>query len=548
MDIRSVVAAARRQWWVVLQAVVLIAAISLWFDSQKVPVYQASARLLVTSPDSSRFGSSAAYAQVQSVVIRSEPVAAEASKLLEGQPEPQSLLGSIFVQTAQVAEIVQIVATRDDPASAVDIANAFALGYIEYQRNSAVSGQQRTQENLQARLGDLQSRISVLNGALGPDTDDPALEAERSALLSQYGVVFSRLQELEFSQPSGEASAQIIAISRGAAPIGGSTPFRAGVMGAGLGFILGAGLALLREHLDDRIRTRGDAEAATGLTVLGELPEDRQSAKNPNHVAIVDRSQSPLAERVRSLRSTIDLLGPTEGTRRILVTSASAGDGKSLISQNLAAAYAQAGYQTLLVGADLRRSRLGILEVPADAKGLGDLISSEDTSHHSVNGNGNGNEGTHSVLPQDLDTYVRPTRQAGLAVLPPGRVTTNAAALLASRRTTEVLDELASHFDVVVVDTAPTLVADAAALAPWADATLIVAKTGRSRARQLDQAMATLESPSVHILGVVLNRLRRSGDQSAYATYYGDPDDRSQRRGGSRRRAAQKRETQAAKP
>src|SRR5205823_6210785 len=125
-----------------------------------------------------------------------------------------------------------------------------------------------------------------------------------------------------------------------------------------VGLLLGLGFALLHEQLDDRIRSREDAETANGLTVLAELPYDEESASHPGVLAADARPLGQLTEATRSLRTSLEFLGVDEAIRTVVVTSPGPQDGKSLVAANLGAVYAQAGFRTVLVSADLRRPRI----------------------------------------------------------------------------------------------------------------------------------------------------------------------------------------------
>ena len=106
--------------------------------------------------------------------------------------------------------------------------------------------------------------------------------------------------------------------------------------------------------------------------MIGELP----FLEGTDGIATVSASRSVFSEAVRSLRTSIDFLGIDEPIRLLVVTSPSPGDGKSTVSSNLSAVYAQAGYRTLLVSADLRKPRLyQVFGYDRDRKGLSDLIA-----------------------------------------------------------------------------------------------------------------------------------------------------------------------------
>jgi capsular exopolysaccharide synthesis family protein len=181
--------------------------------------------------------------------------------------------------------------------------------------------------------------------------------------------------------------------------------------------------------------------------------------------------------------------------RRILVTSPNPGDGKTLTSVLLAASYAQAGFRTVLVAADLRHSdveRLLRVAEP-DPLGLSDALVSPSLS-------------LADSPEDDAPRHIVATDLANLWLLPAGTSAPNPTELLGSRRMTELLDELSLSFDIVVIDTAPVLpVADTRTLVESVDGVLLVSSIGASR-RDLARTRDILKLADVNWLGLVLNR------------------------------------------
>src|SRR5581483_7466596 len=158
--------------------------------------------------------------------------------------------------------------------------------------------------------------------------------------------------------------------------------------------------------------------------------------------------------------TSLTFLGVDEPVRRLLVTSPGQGDGKSFVAANLAASYAQAGFRTALVSA----------EAP------------------STNGHGKAGVGDAMVA-----VALRPTHIDGLLLLPTGKLPPNPAELLASKRTTAVLESLSRQVDVVIIDSPPILaVTDAAVLAPNSDGVILVAAPWRTRRGALARTAAML--------------------------------------------------------
>lgn len=264
-------------------------------------------------------------------------------------------------------------------------------------------------------------------------------------------------------------------------------------VGVGLlvGLIAGVGAALLRNSLDDTVRTGRELETAFGVPVLGAVPAGQAMRSG---LPVQDEPRSPASEAVRQIRTNVAFLSRERGQRLLVVTSALDQDGKTAVSINLALALALAGQRVVLVDADLRgrtiAERLG-LEAP---RGLAELLA----NHGRVEG----------FLQQWVGT--------GLEVLPSGEPPTNPSELLASARLRQIVAALRDRADVVVFD-APALLAssDAAVLCGLADGALVVVRSGRTSRPQLREALDRLNRVGATTVGFVLNFAARRGPHRA---------------------------------
>jgi succinoglycan biosynthesis transport protein ExoP len=210
------------------------------------------------------------------------------------------------------------------------------------------------------------------------------------------------------------------------------------------------------------------------------------------------------------LRTAIMFFGVRREERRILVTSPAQGDGKTLVSTLLAAAYAQAGFRTILISADLRRPGLEeLLGMDSRRHGLTDaLLLTPET------GRARARRGE-----ENLSTYVQETPLANLSVLTAGSIPPNPVELLSSVSMEALLDELASSFDILILDSAPLLpVSDTRTLVDKVDGVVLVTSIGQSK-RNIARAQDTLRPADVKWLGLVLNRVPASDESPAYTQY-----------------------------
>ena len=328
--------------------------------------------------------------------------------------------------------------------------------------------------------------------------------AERSATLAD-AVISSLSDVVERIAPEDElGNPTVVAttVAPAEVPAGPASPNVPLVLAAGLvvGLLAGLGLAWLRESLDTRVRDAEVLAELTDLPLVGSIPAWPESA---GRVVVAAAPYSPAAESFRQLRTNLQFLrvaeGGTPGDRRgahvLAVTSSLSGEGKSTVSANLATTLAETGARVLLVDADLRR--------PAVARVLGI----------------EGGVGLTTVLAgeADVDDVVQEWGGSGLAVLPSGAVPPNPAELLSSPAMRRLVSELRTRYEYVVVDTPPVLpVADASVLSRVVDGMVVVANARRVRRRQLTQGLGDLSRVSAHVLGVVLNQVRRDEESYSY--------------------------------
>ena len=216
--------------------------------------------------------------------------------------------------------------------------------------------------------------------------------------------------------------------------------------------------------------------------------------------------KSAAAEAFRTLRTNIQFAGLDQPCRSVVITSATAGEGKTTAVANFGLVAAQAGSRVCLVDSDLRR--------PA----LHRMFGLENT------------RGLTTALVQELPfaEVAQPTRIPHLSVLTTGPLPPNPAELVGSKRMRELLEAAASTFDLILCDSPPIIsVADGVALAAQCDGVILVVRAGKVAFDVIQRATSQIEAVKGRILGVILNSvdLRRDGYYNYYRyykTYYTD--------------------------
>jgi non-specific protein-tyrosine kinase len=250
------------------------------------------------------------------------------------------------------------------------------------------------------------------------------------------------------------------------------------LVGAVIGTFLGLSVALIRRSLDRSVRTREALEELTGLPLLGTVPYDKPSRRTPSLIPARPRGQ--VAEAVRQLRVNLRSAGIGSSRTSLLVTSAVAGEGKTSLVCNLAAAFGLEGDRVLMIDADLRRPSVGNYLGINPTSGLSTVLLGERQPHDAVE-----------------------SWRGGLFdVLASGPIPENPSELLGSKRTGVMLTELDGRYDVVLIDSPALLpVADGSVLARACDAVLLVVRRGRTPASEVTDALAALRAVSARVLG-----------------------------------------------
>jgi O-antigen/teichoic acid export membrane protein/Mrp family chromosome partitioning ATPase len=309
-------------------------------------------------------------------------------------------------------------------------------------------------------------------------------QAQFDAFRDRYRAKLADLERLrELAALRGPATVAHLPATQEQAsrPVGRTSAVGLGVLG---GLLAGILLALLLEAVRPRVTTAAEAALATGVDVLASVPKRRRwwswrgSGKQPD------------AEKdaYRRLALSLERQGLGRELSVVAVASAELREGKSAVAVGLARALAQPGRAVVVVSGDLRRPvierSLGLPEVP----GLGEYL---ETSGGDV----------ASLLVTVRDN---------LLLLPAGWAGRSPANLLARSNLSEAVERLRALNLVVLVDTpAARWWSDALAIAAEADATVLVARSGRSRWKPLAELAATLHRDRLPTLGVVLVGARR---------------------------------------
>jgi succinoglycan biosynthesis transport protein ExoP len=287
-----------------------------------------------------------------------------------------------------------------------------------------------------------------------------------------------------------------------------------------IGLVGGIGLAILREYLDNTVKTPDDVETLARLPSLAVVPQFAGSngtakkqgllqgfASSNGHEKRIELvaqhlPKSQMSEAFRALRTSILLSQADHPPQVILVTSALPREGKTTAAANLAVTLAQLGDRTVLVDADLRKPGVGRLLNLGSGKyaGLSSYLA--------------------GVSSLDLVTVPHPAIP-NLAAIPTGPLPPNPADLLSSHKFADAIAELRTKYKFIVIDSPPVMAAtDAVILSVQTDGVLLVVRSGETPKEAFTRTRDLLNSVKCRILGVVLNAVDSSAPDYYYSYRY----------------------------
>ena len=498
-------------------AAALVGGLAAAFSSgSPIPMYRATAQLYV-APASNP---TSAYQDVYLGQSLAKTYAQLATADVVLRPAMESVGLSSLNAFRALTEVTQLkdssilaVSFRDtDPERAAAAANAIAQSFITQGRNlqSALQGSAASQ--LDEQIAAVQSDIKAYDSQIGalrtenaarprPELQSQILQLDASRQSKQQTL--AQLLKTRDDMRLGAARADnTVYLWQPAAPPTGPEAVRAPIntlAGAGAAGLLTFGILLGVAYFDDRVRNVDELRAKLKLAPMAEVERSQSPGAFAGKLFLRDAPNSVESEAFRSLRTNVLFANVDHRPRRILVTSAMPLEGKSVVSANLALAFAQSGTKTVLIDADLRRPSQHRLFNLKSATGLTTLLMDP------------------ASVPVALEKF-RVTEH--LTVIPSGPLPPNPAELLSSARMASLLDQLSDSGETtVIVDTSPLLAApDAVALATMVDGTIFVVDSQRTHARVCRRALETLGSVRAVVLGAVLNNV--SGGQAYGFEYY----------------------------
>ncbi|MGN2485841.1 polysaccharide biosynthesis tyrosine autokinase [Acinetobacter calcoaceticus] len=364
---------------------------------------------------------------------------------------------------------------------------------------------------INGQLGAINKQIGELNSTLKqlPDVQRQYLQLYREVEVKTqlYTALLNSYQQLRIAK-AGEIG-NIRIVDTAIEPIAPIKPKKLQVLilSLFLGGFVGTILALMRNMLRTGIKDSSQIENELDLPVYATVPrspiqESRvKILKKKKNIPIlaVKNSDDIAIESLRSIRTAIHFALASAKNNIIMIAGPSPEVGKSFISTNLATIFAQGDKRVLLIDADMRRGYMHKY-FDVDVKpGLSELLSGQ----------------------ADLQKVLHKTQVANLDVITRGKSPTNPSEILSSNQFKELLEQLQSQYDHIIIDTPPVLaVTDGIIISQYTGVNLIVARYAKSQMKELELTLNRFEQAGVKVNGFILNDIQRASAGYGYGYNY----------------------------
>jgi polysaccharide biosynthesis transport protein len=444
----------------------------------------------VTAAHAKRLEAQSRLIQIQRAGLGRGRIGADLSTLPEVLQSPliQRLREQEADASRRLADLVSHYGDRYPAVINTRAELADVRGRIQGEVTKVASSLQNEVANEQEQEGSLNALLEKVKADNARSNVDEVqlheLEREAQANRTLYETLLQKLKETQSQQSFLQADADII--SPAATPSDPSFPQKAVLILISVltGAVLGALLALLCENMDVGLRSMEQVNQLLGLNPLGMIPALRVAGKSRRpEREVLDRPMSAYSEALRTIQTNFLLSDVDARPKTVLITSSLPNEGKSTIALSLAQTMAREGQRVLLIDSDLRRPTVHKLSGAPSEPGLVDWLLEK----------------------CPLEAVVHIQEEAGLHIMPAGRLPSVPPNLLGSQRFRQALRQVSEHYDVVLLDSAPVLaIADTSVLAALADKTIFVMHWATTSRKVAVSAVAQLHRAGADIAGAIL--------------------------------------------
>lgn len=348
------------------------------------------------------------------------------------------------------------------------------------------------------KLRGLRQQIQSLEAKLRslPGVERRLINIQRNYTLSENLYIYLLEKRAEAGITRASTTTDIVPVNPPRQAGGPITPkiLQNYALWGGAGLIIPFLIFVLIEVLNTRIQSREDVERITHIPFLGGIGH-KESTSN---LVVSEKPKSAIAESFRALRSNLNYFTANKDRKVFMITSSVSGEGKTFTTINLATVLALSGKNTIIIGADLRKPRLyNDFNLSNDA-GLSTYLS-----------------GMHG-----MEQIIQHTGIAHLDLISGGPVPPNPSELILSDRMDDLMKELVTRYEFVLLDTPPlALITDGLVLSKYVDHTIYLVRQNYTPKGMLHAVDEMYQMGKLRNISLVLNDVYRSGPGYGYGNY-----------------------------
>lgn len=342
-----------------------------------------------------------------------------------------------------------------------------------------------------------QDKINVQLNKL-PQKEQKMVNIQRQFNLTNelYTFLLQKRAETNISLASSIPDVQIIEIARPELTYQidlGRTKIM--IIGLMAGLFLPFAYIVLIGFFDNTIRTQTDLEKNNKVPILGNIMHN----PSKSDLIVHENPKSNIAESFRVLRTNLQYMFTGKGGKIISILSTNPGEGKSFSSINLASILAVNNNKVLLIGADMRKPRLHKAFNLQNEKGLSTYLIGKDT----------------------IDEVIIPTLIENLSLMPSGPIPPNPAEILNKPEMKNLIDEIRSTYDYIIIDNAPTsMVTDGHIVSHFSDLNIFILRYGVSHKHQIEIINEYVDKKIIDNVAILVNDIKMNAFGNSYYKYY----------------------------